>query len=49
MKKIKKLIFNFLKKKKEKLLNLKYDEIEICKHCNASIYQYNKLWAKLQN
>jgi MoaA/NifB/PqqE/SkfB family radical SAM enzyme len=33
---------------RNKMLNLDYDSIDVCKTCNAYIYQENKSWAKLQ-
>ena len=33
---------------RKKMLELDYGSIEVCKNCNAYIYQENKWWAKLQ-
>jgi len=33
---------------RNKMLNLEYNKIDVCKDCNAYIYQYKKKWAKLQ-
>jgi len=33
---------------RNKMLNLEYDKIDVCKNCNGFIYQYKKTWAKLQ-
>ena len=34
---------------RNKHINLEYDDINICKNCNAFIYQKNKTWARLQS
>ena len=33
---------------RNKLINLEYDDIEICRNCNAFIYQNKKTWSRLQ-
>jgi len=33
---------------RHKMLELKYDDIDVCRDCNAHIYQKNSTWAKLQ-
>ena len=33
---------------RDKMLKLEYDEIDVCKNCNAYIYQQDSTWAKLQ-
>ena len=33
---------------RNKKLKLEYDDIDVCKNCNAYIYQQDKTWAKLQ-
>ena len=33
---------------RDKMLKLEYDEIDVCKNCNAYIYQQNNTWTKLQ-
>jgi radical SAM protein with 4Fe4S-binding SPASM domain len=33
---------------RDKMLKNEYDEIDVCKNCNAYIYQQNTTWAKLQ-
>jgi len=33
---------------RDKMLKMKYDEIDVCKNCNAYIYQQDTTWAKLQ-
>ena len=33
---------------RNKMLKLEYDDIDVCKNCNAYIYQQDKTWAKLQ-
>jgi len=37
-----------INKYRRKMLKLNYDEIEVCRNCNAYLYQANKTWAKLQ-
>ena len=37
-----------LKGYRDKMLNGQYDQIEVCKNCNAHIFQYKSTWAKLQ-
>ena len=33
---------------RDKMLKLEYGEIDVCKNCNAYIYQQNNTWTKLQ-
>ena len=33
---------------RNKMLNLDYNDIDVCKNCNAYIYQHDKTWARLQ-
>lgn len=33
---------------RSQMLNLDYDSIDVCRDCNAYIFQKNKTWAKLQ-
>ncbi len=33
---------------RNKMLNLEYAEIDVCRNCNAYIYQQDKTWARLQ-
>ncbi len=33
---------------RNRMLNLDYNSIEVCKDCNAYIFQKNKFWAKIQ-
>ncbi len=37
-----------LKDYRNKMLTGQYDQIEVCKNCNAHIFQYKSTWAKLQ-
>jgi len=37
-----------LNKYRNKMLNLNYNSINVCKNCNAYIFQKNKFWAKIQ-
>ena len=33
---------------RQKMLNHQYDQIDVCKNCNAHIFQHKSTWAKLQ-
>ncbi len=33
---------------RQKMLDLRYDDIDVCRDCNAYIYQKNSTWTKLQ-
>ena len=33
---------------RKKMLNQEYDDLDVCKNCNAYIYQQDKTWTKLQ-
>ena len=33
---------------RKKMLKLEYSDIDVCRNCNAYIYQQDKTWEKLQ-